>query len=92
MFSGAIFHAGDEEHKAAFLKAVYEARFEHVAPAFEFQPIIKQVEVNIDSFKTAIAGLYEFSIQLISSLARADERREISHASGLKQLMNQLKS
>ncbi|XP_076667724.1 glutamate receptor ionotropic, kainate 2 isoform X2 [Andrena cerasifolii] len=53
---GAIFHAGDDEHKAAFLKAVYEAKFEHVAPAFEFQPIIKQVEVNTDSFKTATAA------------------------------------
>ncbi|XP_017787964.1 PREDICTED: glutamate receptor ionotropic, kainate 2-like isoform X1 [Habropoda laboriosa] len=53
---GAIFHAGDEEHMAAFLKAVYEARFEHVAPAFELQPIVKQVEVNTDSFKTAAAA------------------------------------
>ncbi|CAK9800332.1 Glutamate receptor ionotropic, kainate 2 [Anthophora plagiata] len=53
---GAIFHAGDEEHMAAFLKAVYEARFEYIAPAFELQPIIKQVEVNTDSFKTAAAA------------------------------------
>ncbi|XP_076246197.1 glutamate receptor ionotropic, kainate 2 isoform X2 [Calliopsis andreniformis] len=52
---GAIFHAGDEEHKAAFRKAVYESRFEHVAPAFEFQFVIKDVEVNTDSFKTADA-------------------------------------
>lgn len=72
MLSGAIFHAGDEEYKAAFQKAVYEARFEHVAPAFEIQPVIKDVEVNTDSFKTAAAGLYECSIQLISSLAAAD--------------------
>ncbi|CAK9800330.1 Glutamate receptor ionotropic, kainate 2 [Anthophora plagiata] len=41
---------------AAFLKAVYEARFEYIAPAFELQPIIKQVEVNTDSFKTAAAA------------------------------------
>lgn len=53
---GAIFHAGDEEYKAAFQKAVYEARFEHVAPAFEIQPVIKDVEVNTDSFKTAAAA------------------------------------
>ncbi|CAK9806372.1 Glutamate receptor ionotropic, kainate 2 [Anthophora quadrimaculata] len=53
---GAIFHAGDEEHMAAFLKAVYEAKFEHVAPAFVLEPIIKQVEVNTDSFKTAAAA------------------------------------
>ncbi|XP_076658014.1 glutamate receptor ionotropic, kainate 2 [Halictus rubicundus] len=53
---GAIFHDGDDEHKAAFLKAVYETKFEHVAPAFELQYIIKEVKVNTDSFKTAIAA------------------------------------
>ncbi|XP_017883266.1 glutamate receptor ionotropic, kainate 2-like [Ceratina calcarata] len=53
---GAIFHAGDEEHEAAFLKAVYETRFEHVAPAFRLEPITKRVEVNTDSFKTATAA------------------------------------
>lgn len=59
MLSGAVFHAGDEEYEAAFQKAVYESRFEHVAPAFELQPIIKHVEVKTDSFKTARAGTYE---------------------------------
>ncbi|KAK9303590.1 hypothetical protein QLX08_004755 [Tetragonisca angustula] len=53
---GAIFHAGDEEHMAAFKTAVYKTRFEHVAPAFELQFIIKEVEVNTDSFKTAAAA------------------------------------
>ncbi|XP_053977682.1 glutamate receptor ionotropic, kainate 2-like isoform X1 [Hylaeus volcanicus] len=53
---GAIFHAGDEEHRAAFEKAVYEARFERIAPTFELQAVIKEVEVNTDSFKTAAAA------------------------------------
>ncbi|XP_076280538.1 glutamate receptor ionotropic, kainate 2 [Lasioglossum baleicum] len=53
---GAIFHDGDEEHKAAFLKAVYETKFEHGAPAFELKTTIRQVEVNTDSFKTAAAA------------------------------------
>ena len=45
---------------AAFKTAVYKTRFEHVAPAFELQFIIKEVEVNTDSFKTAAAGSYEY--------------------------------
>ncbi|XP_078053651.1 glutamate receptor ionotropic, kainate 2 [Augochlora pura] len=50
---GAIFHGGDEEHKAAFEKAVYEVGFEYAAPAFELKAVIKYVELNTDSFKTA---------------------------------------
>ncbi|XP_071860840.1 glutamate receptor ionotropic, kainate 2 isoform X1 [Bombus fervidus] len=53
---GAIFHAGDEEHIAAFQSAIYKTKFEHVAPAFELEFIIKQVEVNTDSFRTAAAA------------------------------------
>ncbi|XP_029035806.1 glutamate receptor ionotropic, kainate 2-like [Osmia bicornis bicornis] len=53
---GAIFHTGDEEHMAAFLKAAYEVKFQHVAPTFELQPVTKHVEVNTDSFKTAAAA------------------------------------
>lgn len=68
MLSGAIFHVGDEEHMAAFEKAVYEARFEHVAPTFELKSIIKQVEVNTDSFRTAAAGLYEYLIHICTPI------------------------
>lgn len=64
LLSGAIFHAGDEEHIAAFESAIYKTKFEHVAPAFELKSIIKQVEVNTDSFRTAVAGLYEYSIHI----------------------------
>lgn len=64
LLSGAIFHAGDEEHIAAFQSAIYKTKFEHVAPAFKLESIIKQVEVNTDSFRTAAAGLYEYSIHI----------------------------
>lgn len=85
LLSGAIFHAGDEEHMAAFLKAAYEVKFQHVAPTFELQPITKQVEVNTDSFKTAAAGLYEYSI-LSGSFSRWNgEPDEISLVVILKQ-------
>ncbi|XP_076230629.1 glutamate receptor ionotropic, kainate 2 isoform X2 [Nomia melanderi] len=53
---GAVFHDGDEEYEAAFLKAVHESKFEHVAPAFELKTVIKHVKVNTDSFKTARAA------------------------------------
>ncbi|XP_017753499.1 PREDICTED: glutamate receptor ionotropic, kainate 2-like isoform X1 [Eufriesea mexicana] len=53
---GAIFHEGDEDHMAAFEKAVEEAKFEHVAPAFELDPVIIKVKVNTDSFRTAVAA------------------------------------
>ncbi|XP_076630847.1 glutamate receptor ionotropic, kainate 2 isoform X2 [Colletes latitarsis] len=53
---GAIFHSGDEEIRAAFEKAVNESRFEHVAPTFELQHVIKMVDVNTDSFRTAAAA------------------------------------
>ncbi|XP_076302243.1 glutamate receptor ionotropic, kainate 2-like, partial [Lasioglossum baleicum] len=52
----AIFHDGDEDHVAAFEKAVNEAKSEHVAPAFVLEPAIKKVKVNTDSFKTAAAA------------------------------------
>ncbi|OAD59458.1 Glutamate receptor, ionotropic kainate 2 [Eufriesea mexicana] len=41
---------------AAFEKAVEEAKFEHVAPAFELDPVIIKVKVNTDSFRTAVAA------------------------------------
>ncbi|XP_003706416.2 glutamate receptor ionotropic, kainate 2 isoform X2 [Megachile rotundata] len=53
---GAIFHAGDEEHKAAFLKAAYDTRFQDVAPTFELEAVTKLVDSNTDSFKTAAAA------------------------------------
>ncbi|CAL7945892.1 unnamed protein product [Xylocopa violacea] len=40
---------------AAFKSAVYYTKRENVAPAFELQPVIKEVDVNTDSFKTAAA-------------------------------------
>lgn len=66
LLAGAIFHDGDEDHVAAFEKAVNEAKSEHVAPAFVLEPAIKKVEVNTDSFKAAAAGLYEY-IRYIST-------------------------
>ncbi|XP_072764014.1 glutamate receptor ionotropic, kainate 2 [Anoplolepis gracilipes] len=50
---GAIFHKGDEDHKTTFERAIFETRDEHLAPAFEFVPLIKYVEDDTDSFKTA---------------------------------------
>lgn len=60
MFSGAIFHAGDEEYMDAFNKAVTDTKFEHIAPSFKMEASIKQVEINTDSFQTAAAGSYEY--------------------------------
>ncbi|XP_043256506.1 glutamate receptor ionotropic, kainate 2-like [Colletes gigas] len=53
---GAIFHTGDEEIRAAFERAVGESKIEHVAPTFELQYVIKMVDVNTDSFRTAAAA------------------------------------
>ncbi|XP_029168161.1 glutamate receptor ionotropic, kainate 2-like [Nylanderia fulva] len=50
---GAIFHKGDEDHMSAFLKAISETKYEHLAPAFEFIPVTKYIDA--DSFKTAAA-------------------------------------
>lgn len=52
---GAIFNADEKEYQSAFLKAVNETRFEHVAPSFTLQPIVQQVNVSTDSFKAAAA-------------------------------------
>lgn len=60
LFSGAIFHAGDEEYMDAFKKAVIDTKSEHIAPSFKVETSIKKVEVNTDSFKTAAAGTYEY--------------------------------
>ncbi|KAL6428824.1 hypothetical protein ACFW04_007993 [Cataglyphis niger] len=49
---GAIFHKGDEDHMSAFLKAISETRYEHLAPVFEFIPSPKYIDDDTDSFKT----------------------------------------
>lgn len=53
---GGIFHKGDEDHKSTFGKAISETKYEYLAPAFEFVPIIKYIDDNTDSFNTAAAG------------------------------------
>ncbi|EZA54693.1 glutamate receptor ionotropic, kainate 2 isoform X2 [Ooceraea biroi] len=52
---GAIFHKGDEDLKFAFERAIYDTRYEHLAPAFKLIPVIAEVDVDTDSFNTATA-------------------------------------
>ncbi|XP_032663311.1 glutamate receptor ionotropic, kainate 2-like [Odontomachus brunneus] len=52
---GAIFHKGDEDYNSTFLRAIFETKYEHLAPAFELVPVLKHVDADTDSFKTAIA-------------------------------------
>ncbi|XP_018315808.1 glutamate receptor ionotropic, kainate 2-like [Mycetomoellerius zeteki] len=53
---GAIFHKGDEHLNSAFLKAISDTKYENLAPAFELTPVIKYIDANTDSFKTALAA------------------------------------
>ncbi|EGI59306.1 Glutamate receptor, ionotropic kainate 2 [Acromyrmex echinatior] len=49
---GAIFHKGDENLNSTFTKAIFDTKYENLAPAFELIPIIKFIDANTDSFKT----------------------------------------
>ncbi|XP_071571021.1 glutamate receptor ionotropic, kainate 2 isoform X3 [Temnothorax nylanderi] len=53
---GAIFHKGDEDLMSTFQKAIFETKYEHLAPPFELIAVLKYVEVNTDSFRTAEAA------------------------------------
>ncbi|XP_011256785.2 glutamate receptor ionotropic, kainate 2 isoform X2 [Camponotus floridanus] len=53
---GGIFHKGDEDHMSTFLKAISETKYESPAPAFEFISVIKYIDDNTDSFRTAAAA------------------------------------
>ncbi|KYN07195.1 Glutamate receptor, ionotropic kainate 2, partial [Cyphomyrmex costatus] len=53
---GAIFHKGDEDLNSTFNKAIFDTKYDNLAPAFELIPVIKYIDVNTDSFKTAIAA------------------------------------
>lgn len=59
MFSGAIFHKGDEDLRKIFVRAIAETKHENLAPAFELVPVIEDVDDNTDSFKTAAAGEFK---------------------------------
>lgn len=53
---GAIFHKGDEDREAAFLKAISETRHELHAPAFTLDASCKHIVSDTDSFTTAKTG------------------------------------
>ncbi|XP_014473269.1 PREDICTED: glutamate receptor ionotropic, kainate 2-like [Dinoponera quadriceps] len=52
---GAIFHKGDEDYISTFERAIYDSKFEQLAPAFELASVVKRVDADTDSFKTAAA-------------------------------------
>ncbi|XP_018368899.1 PREDICTED: glutamate receptor ionotropic, kainate 2-like isoform X2 [Trachymyrmex cornetzi] len=53
---GAIFHKGDEDLNSTFIKAIFDTKYENLAPAFELIPVIKYIDADTDSFKTGIAA------------------------------------
>ncbi|XP_018339843.1 PREDICTED: glutamate receptor ionotropic, kainate 2-like isoform X1 [Trachymyrmex septentrionalis] len=53
---GAIFHKGDENLNSTFIKAIFDTKYENLAPAFELIPVIKYIDANTDSFKTGVAA------------------------------------
>ncbi|XP_066583370.1 glutamate receptor ionotropic, kainate 2-like [Prorops nasuta] len=64
---GAIFHDGDEEYAVALEKAIDQVKYEHVAPAFDIQTVVKRISVNTDSFRTgkAVCELLEEGVVAI---------------------------
>nr|QHN69187.1 ionotropic receptor 5 [Sirex nitobei] len=53
---GAIFHNGEEQHKAAFEYALLQLKYENSAPAFDLEPIIKWVNIDTDSYSSGLAA------------------------------------
>lgn len=53
---GAIFSRVDTEHHRAFFDAMEQIRSDNTAPAFNFQPIVRFIDIDTDSYNTAVAG------------------------------------